>query len=344
MATAAQTLALLPFGNVKYTPQLLAFCQKHIHTDVEKDQGSLGYKMKVVNGFLPYDKYYANLTLSDEIKKDNEATQTSAISYPELFNFIFKTPPAPIPATLLSHLNQKLFEADGITKKAILPTGGVELAVNPELGQLNLAYVCKEFLIDEAAGGTINIEALRAFIGGRDVKIALIVDTSLKTNLVINDYGDELIYMYTRALQNDAATKMKLDKFPVGKPARNRFYSEDPEKNPRDIVYPAVGRDGLPPNSLGDFFCKYPVILSLADVYPNGTLNVTMTYLKGTNPVTITSDYNKASALKKLMLKSENVVATDDLLEAISLSKHHGDMGQVLEIHRSINLKNELPC
>lgn len=342
IALAAPAPAVLPFGNINYTPQLLTFWQKFIHTDVEKDQGSIGYNKKVVNGFLPYDKYYSDLTLSDEIKKNNEAIQTPSISYPELFNFIFKTPPAPIPATVLSELNKKSFEiiSPGVMKKkAILPSAGVELAVNPELGQPNLAYVCKEFLVNETAGGTIDIPALRTFIGP-GVKIAIIVDTSLKTNLLVDNYGDELIYIYTRALQNDAAKKMTLDKFPVGTTGRARFFWEDPNNNPRDIVYPAVGLNEVPPNSLGDFFCKYPIILSLADVYDNGTLNVTMTYLKAGNPVTITSDYNKASALKKLMLKSENIVATDDLLEAISLSKHHGDIGQVLEIHRSINLKN----
>jgi hypothetical protein len=169
------------------------------------------------------------------------------------------------------------------------------------------------------------------------------IDTPNHTEEIINPHP-RMMNLYTRASQNDAADKPTIPKF------GNKIAFERPI--PTGLVYPnydvaaPAGNHGL-----SHFFCKHLVTLyqqpSTAQQRTDGRLNVKMIYSKeeGGRYKTIEVEEGDntaggASKQKKMQKKGFKYKPAASAIEITSLSKHHGDIGQVLDKNRIIEIES----
>ncbi len=233
--------------------------------------------------------------------------------------------------------------------------------INPEIVNTNISYTYQDFFPEKdgsLSDATIT-RGLYPFLNGSGInKFIFIVDTGPNTDVIVKKYPLEggsplnLIYAHTRALEMDAASKpvYNKDNDPVW---RARFFYEDPETSDNIVRYPSYTINNVRYNKLSDFYCNRDIFLEFTSknlknvdkrnlnvaakytddvLLPNGTIEKKLTV--------VLPGANKAGGLREIELKQygikrevSNVMTT--------ISKHHGDVGQVLEQFRNIILKGD---
>jgi len=282
-----------------------------------------------------------------DVKKDQEGDYDEAIvnSLFPVINSLLPPPPvgAPLSKEVLFNIAVK-DQADRGEVYGRLFTGAVERVRIPLTDK---QYAVKVFNIDSPTLAN----DVKEFLGAHNV--AAYIDTSKHTDRLIAslDCGDNLCFInaYTRASESDAAGKMNRNTS-VDPTYRQRLFFED--ANPanggtQNITYPAY----TPGVELSYFYCKYPVTLrqDLQTDRITGRLDVSMMYTKpaeGGRPVQtilVLEGANEAGAARKqklLQQKGFNFTKAADMKEMVFLSKHHGDIAQVLDKCRAIPLEN----
>lgn len=220
----------------------------------------------------------------------------------------------------------------------------------------NTPYSYTYFYVKRGPDNAVTIHnALSRF--GLNQKIVMFTDTHRNgiEFLVKWPSGDDkipLIHAHTREIENDPCGKMNLSsaKLKLGAKSRllekfkERFYYELPSPtNPRGLYYPpyrAVGGQ-LNPDDLSHFYSSYHVLLEnngLTANDENRSLNVKLQYSQdGATYMNVHMKANIASVFEKI--KKEVMAAfrfkrADDVKKMIFLSKHHGDVAQILAAKR----------
>lgn len=152
---------------------------------------------------------------------------------------------------------------------------------------------------------------------------------------------------YTRASESDAAGKPNFGSVKVGAMKPKILYEFSQTKGGKDgITYDAYNE--VNPHALSQFYCKYPVTLESTGKSQTQPyhIDVKMTYIKGNKKFDILEGANTASGGS--MQKVRGMIAhyvkqpplTNNKKEMMFISKHHGDIGQVLDKDRQILLKS----
>lgn len=293
-----------------------------IHIDVHKDHDT-NYNSDIVNKFLPYNKYKSNFfdASGSEISKDG-------MDKDGIFNAVVDTQ--------ISTINDT--EYNGQSSIKIHVTG--------------YEYDYKAFKIAEGQEEANTLAStIQTFIGPHT--FSAFIDTSNKTEKLIGSLPADtlnILYAYTSAVENDAAGKMNKRSvrgrefaLPNYNQFLEKFYLEkEPEQFMKSTVtYPPFG-NLTRMNGLSHVMCKYPIILELhsGTNYEDGKLNVILTYIKGEHTVSIQEGENIATKRRNSIQTLSGQRMSPQKLEKIFISKYHGDIGQVLEMYRNIELVN----
>jgi hypothetical protein len=145
---------------------------------------------------------------------------------------------------------------------------------------------------------------------------------------------------YTRASENDPAGKPNFGS--VQATMQQKILYELPQT--KGLTYDAYNE--VNPHPLSQFYCKYPVTLisqgkSKTQDYH---IDVKMTYIKDDQKFDIVEGANTAGGVRKQKgrgKKAQNVAppVKSNEKEMTFISKHHGDIGQILDKDRQILLK-----
>ncbi len=331
------------------------------HVDIFKDHKAI--EEAVVNKFLPnngeygatvdqtWDEGASKVVISEKDKTGHRGIVPYTNTADTLFNFLIPKLGEALPFTIEG---KPFVDWSCATLQAAAPeTWVTDLQVNPQIS--NSKYDIKVFKYRDEEGTTkINVDELKAFMGGH--KLLLTVDTSVDLTHVIGKYnpGDpgDLIYAYTREIENDAASKINFkssDKEPYEELFKKRYYTEKVTSegglNPTVITYPPYTEN----DPMSYFYCKYPVCLKCEGAGADDTkktLRTSLFYMKGTKTGTktiiIPDGANKAKGFEKA---KENLLSafgfrakSEDMLEAVYISKHHGDIAQTMVKNRNIVL------
>ena len=186
-----------------------------------------------------------------------------------------------------------------------------------------------------------------AFMG--DQPYTLFIDTANHTDELIKNI-ENLRYAYTRATESDAAGKMNLSKSDDVNYLNKLYYEDIKPGATQHVTYPdyTVNTRSF---GLSHFFCKYPVTLSQfsnvnitnprnRNLY--GKLIVKMEYTNNGRNIEIEEGANQATGRKQKnkQMFILNVRSSGSEKELTFLSKHHGDIAQVLDKNRTIPLIN----
>lgn len=177
---------------------------------------------------------------------------------------------------------------------------------------------------------------INVFLGARTV--LRYTDTSRGGKEFLCNYPkDKLYHANTREVESDPASKLSMDSLrsACGDEAAGLYFYEPPT-NPTYITYPAWDSANITNNTaLGAFYCSKTLIMNLNGADPaTGKLKVQLTFYNSANQlIKITEKMNIASSFKKLVTNIKqflNINTSGELKQAIFISKHHGDVGQVL--------------
>ena len=273
-----------------------------VHCDVKKDHES-GYREDIVQGFLP---------------ENAPSIRRNTISKEDLFNL--------------------LIGGDGFyefLRGAATPGKNDSIVLN--LFD-NSRYVFRVFSKEGFSIPAIVQEIQTATRGtlGPGTSFLKISDTTNHTDEIHrlwNNIDNPIIQARTRAVQMDAAFKMIPNK--VGNDAM--FYIEDKSPpNTTSVLYPSYYTE----NKLSYLYCRYPVYIKHNGVKDKYTLKVGLSYIKNNKPVDIDGDLNTARFMFKIVEKIGGCfgMSNPDILEAGYIGKHSGDVLQVLDAFRDINL------
>ena len=152
---------------------------------------------------------------------------------------------------------------------------------------------------------------------------------------------------YTRASESDAAGKPNFGSVKVDAMKPKILYEFSQTKGGKDgITYDAYNE--VNPHALSQFYCKYPVTLEStgkSETQPYH-IDVTMTYIKDDKKFDIVEGANTASGGRNQKVRGKVAhnskpppPLTDHQKEMTFISKHHGDIGQILDKDRQILLK-----
>jgi hypothetical protein len=192
-------------------------------------------------------------------------------------------------------------------------------------------------------------QEINAFLGAK--KIFRYTDTSRGGAEFLCAYPTEadgsplLLHANTREVESDPASKLSRGSLTtcVGDKADKLFFYE-PAENPLNIVYPKWEEGAANNSALAAFYCSKTLVMKLKGVKPNGKLDVQLTFYNADNRlIEITEKMNIASSFKKLVSNIKqflNIKTPADLKQAIFISKHHGDIGQVLSPFYPRKLQN----
>ena len=276
-----------------------------VHCDVKKDHGP-GYNADIVQAFL----------------SDESTGIVNNKSKEDLFN------------SLVGRVN---FIEDIATETNIPDSITLTLFDNPTY-TCNVFRKGKEGFSDSAI--VQQIQAATRGTLGLGTSFLKISDTTHNTDDIHRLWnnsdatGNPIIQARTRAVQMDAAYKMTSKK--VGNDAM--FYIEGaPPDNTRSVLYPSYYTN----NKLSYLYCKYPVYIKHNGVKGDKyTLKVGLSYIKNNKSVDIDGDLNTAGFMFKIVSKLGHCfgMSNPDILEAGYIGKHSGDVLQVLDAFRDINL------
>ena len=276
-----------------------------VHCDVKKDHGS-GYNYDIVQGFLPAAAPYAENNVS---KEDLFDVLIGGLGFYDFLRGVAFPGNRGYIAVNLFHnatYEYRLFSKNDFKKSHVVQQ--IQTATRGTLG-LGTSFL----KISDTTNHTDDIHKLW--------------DNSADT-------GNPIIQARTRAVQMDAAFKMMPNK--VGNDAM--FYIEDKSPpNTTSVLYPSYYTE----NKLSYLYCKYPVYIKhngvKADKY---TLKVGLSYIKNNKSVDIDGDLNTAEFMFKIVEKIGGCfgMSSPDILEAGYIGKHSGDVLQVLDAFRDINL------
>jgi hypothetical protein len=179
-----------------------------------------------------------------------------------------------------------------------------------------------------------NTKPINDFIGSDFVKIT---DTGKKIESMIKSWGSNTLHQaHTREVEIDAASKTRS----TGIESKYWVETIQNNKNPIYVEYPKY-EIGKKNNELSHFFSSRNVILEHKGVKQTGKINVNLYYQNDKNEMTkLDSGLNTAAAYTKKVKNAFGSKEADDIKEAIFLSKHHGDIAQVLSYYRNITLTN----
>ena len=178
---------------------------------------------------------------------------------------------------------------------------------------------------------------INEFLGGRNV--LRYTDTSRGGWEFLCRYpADKLYHANTREVESDPASKLSIGSFKgddcIAKGSNIYFY--EPATNPPFITYTKWDDTDVTKNSaISAFYCSKTLVMKLkGSDSGKGKLNVQLTFYNTENKlVEITEKMNIASSFKKLVANLKtflNITTPDELKQAVFISKHHGDVGQVL--------------
>jgi len=306
-----------------------------IHIDVEKDHGT-NYNTHTVNSFLPYDKYKSNF---------------------------FGTPENDASGQLISRDFHGVMDKDGIFNAVVDTTietinkincNDEERTITIRITNEQYNYKCFDISgAENQERSDILASTIQQFIGPHT--FSAFIDTSNKTEKLIGALPPNvlnIVYAYTSAVENDAAGKMNKTSVKGGGFAvenynefLRKFYLEkapESKKGMKAITYPPFSNNT---RSLGlsHVMCKYPITLELHNGtnFKDGKLNVALTYIKDTGKtVRILENENIATKVRKTLKTVFRIQLSNNEKEKIFISKYHGDIGQVLEMYRDIELVN----
>ena len=306
-----------------------------IHIDVEKDHGT-NYNTHTVNSFLPYDKYKTNF---------------------------FGTPENDASGQLISRDFHGVMDKDGIFNAVVDTTietinkincNDEERTITIRITNEQYNYKCFDISgAENQARSDILASTIQQFIGPHT--FSAFIDTSNKTEKLIGALPPNvlnIVYAYTSAVENDAAGKMNKTSVKGGgfevanyDEFLRKFYleKEPTQFNKTSITYPPFG-EITRNNGLSHVMCKYPIILELHNGtnYKDGKLRVILKYIRNNGNDTVIVEEGENTATKRRnSIQSLSAQKISPLkLEKIFISKYHGDIGQVLEMYRDIELVN----
>jgi hypothetical protein len=311
------------------------------NTDIVKDQGN-DYNLDIVKGILPKNSFSGILASTmAKVPGVNEAINNRVKSLREasdgdkdyLWNCIVlandKRTNKPIIDDTYNFFNSLISVGDdGIIK----------------INGTNFVYNYKVFeRYSKGEKEASKAKAIGEFMREPFIKIT---DTSKGGHEMITNWPDnKLIHAHTREVEMDPATKMRPDAETASK-----FYYEDivNNENPKFVEYPAYVPGGNN-SELSYFFSSRPVVLIHHGVkggkdYKKFKMIVDFQYTDEKNNEIILKDGdNIAGALTKQILKGLGKLTPEKYktkLEGIFISKHHGDIAQVLTYKRNIRLTN----
>ena len=287
------------------------FYQQLFHTDVKKDHGD-GYNCEIVNSLLPKAIPCANALSSKEMLFDELIHFSNHQSYDTLL----RTPVA-------THDSRDIVLSVGNTPHTY-------------------TYCMVDVNTDDVDSANRTAAQLHAFLG--NTRILKITDTARHSKALVkalNRVGTPMIQAHTREVEMDPADKMN----PEGDPELQQyFYVEVPgAANPVGVSYPAYTGEKPTPD-LSYFYSSRDIVLHNHGLVPDShTLRVSMDYTNDRGQRQIVYERaNIAHALEKVaevhstLLEKE--LSTQEKKEMVFLSKHHGDIAQVLTKCRTIEL------
>jgi hypothetical protein len=303
-----------------------------IHIDVEKDHGT-NYNTDTVNSFLPYDKYKSNFFNNDASGQLISRDFHGVMDKDGIFNAVVDT------------------SIETINK---INCNDEERTITIKITNEQYNYKCFDISgAENQERSNILASTIQQFIGPHT--FSAFIDTSNKTEKLIGALPSNIlniVYAYTSAVENDAAGKMNKTSVKGGsfKPENynefiRKFYLEkapESKKGMKAITYPPFSNNT---RSLGlsHVMCKYPITLELhhGTNFKDGKLNVALTYIKDTGKtVRILENENIATKVRKTLKTVFRIQLSNKEKEKIFISKYHGDIGQVLELYRDIELVN----
>ena len=283
-------------------PQEEQWMTNFVHSDVHKDHKA-GYRQDIVQEFLPAGAPYVGNIVS---KEDLFGRLVGGLGFYEFLRGI---------ADRGNH-------------------GSIALNLFD-----NATYEYRVFSKDDFKKSDVVQEIQTATRGtlGEGVSFLKISDTTNHTDDIHrlwDNATNPIIQARTRAVQMDAALKMTSKN--VGNDAM--FYIEGaPPDNTGAVLYPSYYTE----NKLSYLYCKYPVYIKHNGVKGDKyTLKVGLSYNKNNKAVDIDGDLNTAGFMFKIVEKLGRCfgMSNHDILEAGYIGKHSGDVLQVLDAFRDINL------
>ena len=316
------------------TPEIEDFWKILWHIDVYKDQESCGYYEKILDSLLP-----------DTIIR---TTAFADLGFPQ-----GQTVSANFSKTdhdkdlLMNKIVKELGEGAPKFFPTVFQDTRYSEGVRVQCTLTGKMYDAKVFDINPDPD-TEYINSIKNFLQiPKDNIMFTYIDTANKADKLINRI-DNLFDLYTRASEMDPAMKPTLGQ--KSNPFRRKIFYERPD--PGYLTYPAYNPATPTMNhGLSQFYCKHTVILkqlnSTEGQREKGKLNVSMTYIKNkpgakSQSIDIGKGDNMARAICKIK-EILNITPSPDEIERISLSKHHGDIAQVLDQHRIISIESFVP-
>jgi hypothetical protein len=302
-----------------------------MNTDIKKDHGK-DYDLEIVKRII------ANNTFHDELQKTmmivkgygsiehnrviGGISEAGASDYDSLWNCLLYDK--------LESIDRKNNTYDKIINSTIGKTGNLYVNGTP------FEYTYQVFVrpvVDNTSD--FNTKPINNFIGSDFVKIT---DTGRKIEEMIMSWNSDTLHQaHTREVEIDAASKTR------SKGIESKYWVETIQnnKNPIYVEYPKY-EIGKKNNELSHFFSSRNVILEHKGVVKaTGKINVNLYYQNDKNEMTkLDSGLNTAAAYTKKVKNAFGSKEADDIKEAIFLSKHHGDIAQVLSYYRNITLTN----
>ena len=338
--------------------QLYDIWSRLVHIDVHKDHGA-NYDESIVNGFLPYTKYQTNVF--------GEGSERQTISRQTLGRFMDKDSlfDSVVSGITLSNLNNTAVDASGTLSN--IPGGNSydykvwKVAYEQRDADTQAAQI-QEFMGHPFAAFVDTSNKIEKLIGALPDPLKIIY---AYTAAVQNDPADKM---------HKLSVKSKLEPDNYQK-FLSKYFLEDTTNMSKGgksvIVYPPF--DPTKPLAtqigLSHIMCKFPVFLELYksdDPNKKGTLNTKLVYTRhdeikegvkregsertvvihpGGNIATKKGSLSAAdtdlvtiSPVNTFLKKLFGMKESDIKKEANFISKHHGDIAQVLEMHRNVIL------
>jgi hypothetical protein len=285
------------------------------HCDVKKDHDN-NYDQEIVNSILP-DTILRTDFFTD---KYTRGTNLNTIRNPPDKEYLFN--------------------------KVVTTQGGIDVYPNVfdnnnginRVTVFGKIYKVKSFKIPETPE---EFREIQEFMG---LPFYLFIDTANHTEELIKNI-ETLTYAYTRATESDAAGKMNRKTSNDDRYQSRLYYESITPGATQYLTYP----DYTPQSSglgLTHFYCKYPVTLiqepNTLDQQEKGELNIKMYYTKDGQNIKVIEGANIATGRRQENKQKNglNVNLSTIDKEIVFISKHHGDIAQVLDKCRTIPLTN----
>lgn len=344
------------------SPQLKDFWKLLWHVDVKKDHGkptsdydsSIGIINKYV---IPVDKFESDLPFLKSFGVPSKTAIPSTGKNPEidknkLFNSLLtnlRKGNIPVEGDAYTYLNSLPLTEEGTVDISLSIKGNrykFKVFENPVVDDNGV-------LIDEAFES--KLESMHSFLGNYD--ILKYSDTSHRGSFIIGGWdpvkmgSSKLYHVHNCEIENDPAGKTTLSSLSKLKASNNdlteklrkgfqsNFYSEV-IRNP--INYPTYTDSGKDP--LSYFYCKRRIeILHKGKDGENGNININFKiYFDNNKSELITDSMKIAGGLRAVYSKIKKILGFENKkdIQKIIISKHFGDVGQVLSMFRDTALYN----